>query len=111
MGHEDAASFKEVSHRCNCRACENHRKYQQMHPEKHNEHVKAYYSRNQERILLQKAYRRYLAGNTKRFHKQTLIRLKNAGFDVSASRTAISDLDHVGVTSQPLSAFTGIEVS
>ena len=45
-----------------------------MHPEKHNAHVKAYYGRNQEKSLMQKAYKRFLSGDTKRFHKQTLIR-------------------------------------
>jgi hypothetical protein len=94
MFHEDSASFKDaVQRRCSCRACENHRQYQQMHPEKHNAHVKAYYNRNSEKILMQKAYKRFLEGHTKRFHRQMLIRLINAGFDVSPSQTATSDID------------------
>jgi hypothetical protein len=109
MYHEDSASFKDaVQHRCPCRACENHRKYQQMHPEKHKAHVKAYYGRNQEKILMQKAYKRFLEGNTKSFHRRTLIRLANAGFDVWPSATC--DIDNIG-TLHTLSAFAGIEVS
>jgi hypothetical protein len=106
MFHENAASIKEGKvHRCSCRACENHRRYQQLHPEKHNAHVKAYYGRNQEKILMQKAYCRFLSGDTKRFHKQTLIRLANAGFDVSAFRTATADLDDADQSVLTLSAF------
>jgi hypothetical protein len=78
MPHQESANIR----RCLCRACENHRRYQRMHPEKHNKDVKAHYNRNQEKILLQKAYGRFLAGQTKKLHKRTIIRLQNAGFFV-----------------------------
>jgi hypothetical protein len=80
-----------------------------MHPEKHNAHVKAYYNRNLENILMQKADN--FEGNTKRFHRQTLIRLANAGFDVLPSQTATSGIDQAETPVHTLSAFAGIEVS
>jgi hypothetical protein len=110
MFHGDSASFKDsVRQRCPCRACENHRRYQQMHPKKHYAHVKAYYNRNQEKILMQKAYKRFLEGSTKRFHRQTLIRLANAGFDISPFQTAT--IDHAGTLVHTLTPFAGIKES
>lgn len=84
----DAASFENDTRPCPCRACENHRRYQRLHPERHKEQVRAYYGRNQEKILLQKAYARYIAGHTKKFHEQTLVRLKKAGFSIPPDTTS-----------------------
>jgi hypothetical protein len=90
------------SHPCTCRSCETHRAYRREHSAEHSEHVRKYYIKHRDAILLQKAYKRYLSGGTKKLHKQTLVRLANAGFDVS--RMPLSDLTVTGL-------FTGIEVS
>lgn len=78
---------------CPCHACESHRRYQILHPEQHKEQVRAYYARNQEKILMQKAYARYLAGHTKKFHKQTLVRLKKAGFAIPTDATSLVTME------------------
>lgn len=90
----DTDGFEGSTRPCPCRACQNHRRYQRIHQEKHKEQVKAYYVRNQEKILLQKAYARYLQGRTKKFHKETLVRMKKAGFSIpleTASQSTFSD--------------------
>lgn len=93
MVYTENTDFPNDVRPCPCRACEGHRRYQQLHPEKHLEHVKAYYNRNQEKILMQKAYKRYITGHTKKLHKQTLLRLENAGFLVPPDTASTSNLE------------------
>jgi hypothetical protein len=95
-----------VRHPCPCRSYETHRAYRRAHPKQHSKHVKKYYIKHREAILLQKAYKRYLSGGTKKLHKQTMIRLAKAGFDVP--QMPLSNLTDTGVS---LGLFTGIEVS
>lgn len=98
------------SHPCHCRVCETSRAYQKEHHQQHAQNVRRYYGRNRETILMQKAYKRFLSSATKKLHKQTLIRLADAGFAVP--QTASFDMpDDTEVSALSLGAFTGIEVS
>jgi hypothetical protein len=98
------------NYQCHCRVCETSRAYQKEHHEQHAVNVRKYYNRNRESILMQKAYKRFLSGSTKKLQRQTLIRLANAGLKVP--QMALSDTsDETDVRPLSLSAFTSIEVS
>jgi hypothetical protein len=65
MVHQTNESFSDASDKtrmhvpCPCQACQKHREYAKLHPEKHNANMRAYYYRHHDAILLRKAYQRY----------------------------------------------------
>jgi hypothetical protein len=60
---------------------------------------------------MQKAYKRFLSGATKKLHKHTLVRLAKAGFEVPQMVGPMDTLDNIEAPTLSLGAFTSIEVS
>lgn len=107
----DASDKTQLHVPCPCRACQKHREYAKIHPEKHNANMRAYYYRHHDEILLRKAYQRFMNGRTKKLHKSTTRRLIDAGFDVRQMTSPSDTESEIEASALPLGSFTSIEVS
>jgi hypothetical protein len=74
-------SYTDQLRTCPCATSKSKRRYAEKHPGRHSEHVKDYYIRNQNDILLTKAFERYKGGI--RIQQKTLDRLLAAGYPVT----------------------------